>query len=74
MEFFSAHVRPGTFRRMVPIAANGQPAVATYGHDDSGAYAAHSIQVLSIADGAVSEIAAFLEPALSESFGLPRVI
>lgn len=52
--------------RLVPTAANGQPAAASYldGHP-------HSIQVLTVQGGAITRIVAFRDPALFGLFGLP---
>jgi len=62
---------PGCFR-MVPVAANGQPALAAYlrGHD--GGYQAHSICVLTIAASRVTRVTSFNDPGLFATFGLPQ--
>ena len=62
---------PGRFQ-MIPVAANGQPALAAYirGHD--GRYRAHSICVLTIAASRVARVASFNDPGLFAAFGLPR--
>jgi RNA polymerase sigma-70 factor (ECF subfamily) len=64
---------PGRFR-MIPVAANGQPAFAAYlrGHD--GGYRAHSICVLTIAASRVARVTAFNDPALFATFGLPQAV
>ncbi|HLQ54686.1 MAG TPA: sigma-70 family RNA polymerase sigma factor [Streptosporangiaceae bacterium] len=64
---------PGRFR-MIPTAANGQPALAAYlrGHD--GAYRAHSICVLTIAASRVTRVASFNDPGLFAAFGLPQAV
>ncbi|MEV1172358.1 sigma-70 family RNA polymerase sigma factor [Nonomuraea sp. NPDC049784] len=58
--------------RMVPIRANGQPAVASYvrGLDDL-AYHAFAIGVLRIEDGHIAEITAFHDTGLFPAFDLP---
>jgi RNA polymerase sigma-70 factor, ECF subfamily len=58
--------------RMLPIRANGQPAVATYlrGPGDD-AHRAFAIGVLRIEGGRIAEIVAFHDPALFPAFGLP---
>src|SRR5205823_250212 len=57
--------------RVVRTAANGQPATATYGLGDDGAYRAHSIQVLTLKDGRISRIVAFRDLGLFPIFQLP---
>jgi RNA polymerase sigma-70 factor (ECF subfamily) len=62
---------PGCFQ-MIPVAANGQPALAAYlrGHD--GGYRAHSICVLTIAASRVTRVTSFNDPGLFATFGLPQ--
>jgi RNA polymerase sigma-70 factor (ECF subfamily) len=71
--FLQARVltEPGRFQ-MIPVAANGQPALAAYirGHD--GRYRAHSICVLTIAASRVARVTSFNDPALFTAFGLPQ--
>jgi RNA polymerase sigma-70 factor (ECF subfamily) len=57
--------------RMIPTAANGQPALAEYVRDRDGVYRAFGIQVLTIAGSQIVRISAFLDPSLFEAFGLP---
>src|SRR4051794_6571691 len=58
--------------RIVAVTANGQPALAEYVRDDErGGYAAHGINVLTLAGDRVSGVMAFLDPALFARFGLP---
>jgi len=60
--------------RMLPAAANGQPALAAYVRGQDGAYHANSIQVFSITSGGIRRNVVFLEPALFPLFGLaPRL-
>jgi RNA polymerase sigma-70 factor (ECF subfamily) len=59
--------------RMIPVGANGQPAAGAYLRQDDGAYHAHSVQVFSATGAGVTWIAAFQEPGLFETFGLPLV-
>jgi RNA polymerase sigma-70 factor (ECF subfamily) len=63
-------VDPGTWR-MVPAAANGQPAVAAYRRDESGRHEAHSIHVLTLAGTEITRITAFQDTRLFPTFGLP---
>jgi len=71
--FLQARVltEPGRFQ-MIPVAANGQPALAAYlrGHD--GWYRAHSICVLTIAASRVARVTSFNDPGLFAAFGLPQ--
>ena len=59
--------------RLVPAAANGQPAFAVYERAASdGRWNAHSIHVLTFDRDMISALTLFLEPRLFEAFGLPR--
>jgi RNA polymerase sigma-70 factor, ECF subfamily len=64
--------------RLIPTAANGQPAFAVY--ERSGAderWAAHSIQVLTLRDDMISTLTAFVPPTgpqLFGAFGLPLIL
>ncbi len=60
--------------RLVPTAANGQPAFAVYERGADGRFAAHSVHVLTLAQDAVSTMTLFLEPRLVAAFGLPTVL
>jgi RNA polymerase sigma-70 factor (ECF subfamily) len=61
--------------RVLPTAANGQPAAATYvrraGDADHHPFA---VSVLDVRDGGIREIVAFHEPALFPAFGLPATL
>jgi RNA polymerase sigma-70 factor (ECF subfamily) len=58
--------------RLVPAAANGQPAFAVYERSGTGArWAAHAIHVLTLEHGTISTLTLFLEPRLFHAFGLP---
>ncbi len=61
--------RCGSWQHL-PADANGQAAVASYLHNGQ-AYAAWSINVLTLRDGRIAEITSFLDPALFVLFGLP---
>jgi RNA polymerase sigma-70 factor (ECF subfamily) len=64
--------------RLVPTAANGQPAFAVYelpGEDPR--YRAHSLHVLALDDYGIATLTAFVPPAgprLFEAFRLPLVL
>ena len=72
--FFAAQVltEPGMFR-LVPTAANGQPAFAAYQRDAGGVYRAHAVLVLALSPTGIARVDIFLEPGLFGRFGLPEV-
>ncbi len=57
--------------RIVPTAANRQPAVACYMADDAGAFPLGALAVLSVADGRIAALDSFLDPEAIRPFGLP---
>ena len=57
--------------RLVPAAANGQPAFAVY-RDAGGVYQAHAMIVLTLTGALITRIVIFLEPDLFRLFGLDR--
>jgi RNA polymerase sigma-70 factor (ECF subfamily) len=63
---------PGDWR-MVPTAANGQPAAAAYLRGEDGAYRAYAIVVLTATTTGIARIVVFGDPGLFASFGLPPV-
>jgi RNA polymerase sigma-70 factor, ECF subfamily len=64
---------PGDFR-MIPTAANGQPALAGYLRSHDGVHRAHAIQVLTITASRVARVVSFNDPDLFASFGLPQAL
>jgi RNA polymerase sigma-70 factor (ECF subfamily) len=60
--------------RLVPTAANGQPAFAVYERSADGRWGAHSIHVLTLAPGGISALTLFIEPRLFHAFGLPLTL
>jgi RNA polymerase sigma-70 factor, ECF subfamily len=70
--FLAAHVlgQPGDLR-MVPTAANGQPALAAYQREADGVYRAHAVQVITCTAAGIAHIVAFRDPRLFALFGLP---
>jgi hypothetical protein len=64
---------PGRFQ-MIPVAANGQPALAAYMRGHDGGYRAHSICVLTIAASRVTRVISFNDPGLFATFGLPQTV
>jgi RNA polymerase sigma-70 factor, ECF subfamily len=64
----------GTDWRMVPVAANGQPAVAAYVGAGSGEYQLHSLQVLTVTRAGIARNVVWAEPGVFATFGLaPRL-
>ncbi len=61
---------PGVFT-LVPVAANGQPAVAIYRRAEDGTRRAYGVQVLTLRGSRVAGVVAFLDPGLLPAFGLP---
>jgi RNA polymerase sigma-70 factor, ECF subfamily len=63
---------------LLPTRANGNPAFALYAQDqDSGQWQAHSLQVLNVEGGKISQLTAFvrpLGPALFSAFGFPPTL
>ena len=59
--------------RMVPTAANRQPAVAAYVRRDDPAYRAFAISVLRIEGDRIAELTAFHDTELFAAFDLPLV-
>jgi RNA polymerase sigma-70 factor, ECF subfamily len=62
--------------RLVPTAANGSPAFATYQRDESGVYRLGALQVLTLAGSQVAQIHDFLALGDREfdGFELPRAL
>ncbi len=56
---------------LVVVQANGQPALAAYLPDERGDCRGYGIMVLDIADGTITAITGFPDPALFAIFGLP---
>ncbi|WP_373320473.1 sigma-70 family RNA polymerase sigma factor [Virgisporangium aurantiacum] len=59
----------GTDWRMLPTAANGQPAVAAYTATGDG-YALHSLQVFTVTAAGISHTTVFQDHAVFDKFGL----
>ncbi len=63
-DFFAAQVLTGPGRyRLVPTAANGQPAFAAYQREPGGACRPHAVIVLALSPAGITRIVIFLEPA-----------
>jgi RNA polymerase sigma-70 factor (ECF subfamily) len=62
--------------RIMPIAANRQPAFVHYIRDplDSTSFIAHGIDVITLQDDAVAVVTVFRDPTLIAAFGLPSSV
>jgi RNA polymerase sigma-70 factor (TIGR02960 family) len=58
--------------RLVPVGANGQPAFVCYQGQPDGELRAGAVNLLTVRDGRIAAISAFLEPAVIRTFGLPE--
>ena len=65
-------VRSGDFR-LLPVAANFQPAFAAYDRADDGVHRAHAIMVVTVRGGRIGRIVSFNDATLFPAFGLPAV-
>ena len=61
---------PGEWR-MIPTAANGQPAAAAYRRGADGSYRAYGVVVLTVSPTGIARIVVFGDPGLFGRFGLP---
>jgi RNA polymerase sigma-70 factor (ECF subfamily) len=61
----------GTDWRLLPIGANGQPALAAYVRAGADHYRAHTLQVFTVAGDAISRTTVFQDDRLFVAFGLP---
>ncbi|HYP45872.1 MAG TPA: sigma-70 family RNA polymerase sigma factor [Propionibacteriaceae bacterium] len=64
---------PGAMR-LVPTAANGQPAFAVYMRGADGRHRPFQIQQLTLTADGVSHVAAYFDLSLFRTFGLPEVL
>jgi RNA polymerase sigma-70 factor (ECF subfamily) len=75
--FFTWAWRPSNAGRwrIVPTAANGQPAFVQYLREaDTSVYVAHGIDVLTLHDDAIAAITVFRDRALVAAFGVPTTL
>ena len=72
-EFFATVPQQGRLDeiRLLPTAANRQPALAAYAPADDGAYRPYGLMVLDVEGGLVSGIVGFPDPWLFEQCGVP---
>ncbi|KAA9157606.1 sigma-70 family RNA polymerase sigma factor [Amycolatopsis acidicola] len=68
--FFLPKLRPGRWR-MVTVTVNGGPGTAGYLLGEDGVHHAHSITAYTVTPDGISWVAAFQDPALFATFGLP---
>jgi len=64
----------GTDWRMVPVHANGQPALAAYTRAADGGYVLHSLQVFTVTELGISRNIVFQDRDVFACFGLPERI
>lgn len=60
--------------RMVPVGANGQPALAAYVRARDGEYCLHTLQIFTVTRSGISRNTIFQDQDLFASFGLPHKI
>ncbi|SEO81744.1 RNA polymerase sigma-70 factor, ECF subfamily [Actinacidiphila rubida] len=61
--------------RVLPVSANGYPALATYlGSAEGEPFAGHGIQVIEPRDGLIARITVFLDATLVARFGQPAAL
>jgi RNA polymerase sigma-70 factor, ECF subfamily len=64
----------GTGWRMIPTAANGQPAVAAYAPDPEAGHRLHTLQVFTVAGGKIAHTVVFQDPAVFAAFDLAAIL
>jgi RNA polymerase sigma-70 factor (ECF subfamily) len=73
--FFSMAWQKCAGLRLVPTAANGQPAFAVYERIvTDGTWGAQSIHVLTLDRDEIFAVTLFLDPRLFPAFGLPPIL
>jgi RNA polymerase sigma-70 factor (ECF subfamily) len=55
---------------MLPVRANGQPAVAAYVRSRDGGYDLHTLQIFTVTGSAISRTTVFQDPAIFATFAL----
>lgn len=75
-DFFAAVPHEGRLDeiRLVPTAANRQPALAAYASDGAGKHRPYGLMVLQVDGGVITSIFGFPDPWLFEQCGLPSVL
>jgi RNA polymerase sigma-70 factor, ECF subfamily len=69
----SALGSPGDWR-ILPTAANGQPAAAAYHRTTDDSYHAYAIVVLTATRSGIAKLVVFGDPGLFSRFGLPQIL
>jgi len=64
----------GTSWRLVPVGANGQPAVAAYVRAPDGTFGLHTLQVFTVAGQLVGHTTVFQDDAVFRIFQLPAIV
>jgi RNA polymerase sigma-70 factor (ECF subfamily) len=64
----------GSQWRMIPTAANGQPAVGAYARGSDGLFHAHTLQVFSVSNSQIQRNVVFWLPDLFQLFNLPLTL
>lgn len=74
--FFAFACRPGGIGpfRLVPTAANRQPAFAFYGRGRQPEWKFHNVQLITIQGQRIVALTSFVEQRMNELFGLPAVL
>lgn len=62
--------KAGSHWRMLPVSANGQPALAAYRRAESGAYEMHTLQVFTVTAAGISRNSVFQDAEVFAAFGL----
>ena len=62
----------GTDWRMVPVGANGQPALAAYVRPRDGEYTLHTLQIFTVTESGISRNTVFQDQDVYAAFGLPQ--
>jgi RNA polymerase sigma-70 factor (ECF subfamily) len=64
----------GTGWRMIPTAANGQPAVAAYAPDPEAGHRLHTLQVFTVSGGKIAHTVVFQVPEVFAAFDLAETL
>jgi RNA polymerase sigma-70 factor, ECF subfamily len=75
--FFGTAWRTCGGLRLIPTAANGQPAFVVYARAAGGSWLAHSIHVLTLEENMISTLTLFVaqsDPRLFHAFGVPLTL
>ena len=72
-KFFVHAGRPGGHApfRLLPVAANRQPAFAFYSRRQTSDWRFHSVQLVELRDNSIARLTSFLMPTLASVFSLP---